>query len=328
MIIDITKLPKKLNEICYFKKGEVGTTIYNYSSKNKADVVIIKLEETQIDRDFAILGTTLDMTRKLAPVKSVEIKDEQFIIKSAKGTFKGKLLSETLPMYNLSVKNEIKANLKALKVLSGFTSINGRKPILDGINLKSDGTMVATDSFKLARYKNIETVQNQDSITIPKTFVDLIKSEITDEEVILKYNDNTVILEKDNITYVSGLLAGAYPSVDRLFQPSSLTIEYDTHTLKEVISLSKNVGIDNNGEKYLSLTFDSGKIIAEGVSTFETNIDDNKEEYTFTIQADVLELVLNNINDETIQIGYTAYNKPLQIENNNIDYLLLPIVNK
>lgn len=326
MNIDITKLPKKLNEICYFKKEETGTTIYNYSNKNKADVVIIKLEDTEIENNFAILGSTLDMVRKLNPVKSVEIKEEQFIIKSAKGTFKGKLLNETLPLYNLSVKNEIKANLKALKVLSGFTATNDRKPILEGINLKSDGTMVATDSFKLARYKSVEKVDTEDNITIPKTFVDLIKSEITDDEVVLKYNDNTVILEKENITYVSGLLAGVYPSVDRLFNPSSLTIEYDTHALKEAISLSKNVGIDNNGEKYLSLTFENGKIVAEGVSTFETNIDDNKEEYRFTIQADVLELVLNNITDEITRIGYTAYNRPLNIESNSIEYLLLPIV--
>ena len=324
--IDITKLPKKINEIAYFKKSENGTTIYNYSSKNKNDMVIIKLEECEIEKDFAINGSTLEMVRKLQPLTSLELENDKLVIKSKKGTFKGALISETMFSPNTDLEKGIKVNLKALKVLSAFTSNNDKKPILAGINIKADGTMAATDSFKLARYLSVETVKTNDNITIPKTFIDLIKTEIDEEEITLKYNDKIVALEKDNITFISSLIAGNYPDVSRIFRPSEFKIVYETETLKEAINLAKNVGINNNGEKYLSLLFDNGKLVAQGTSTYETIINDKEDnKYKFVLSAESLELVLNNITNENVEIGYISNNQPIQIEDNGIEYIVLPI---
>lgn len=326
MIIDITKLPKKINEIAYFKKCENGSTIYNYSKKSKDSVVMIELEDTEIERDFAIAGTTLEMVRKLKPVDSIELEGNKFVIKSKKGTFKGGLLDETLVMLNTAITGTIKVNLKALKILSEFVSDNDKKPILTGVNIKVDGTMVATDSFKLARYLRVETVKTNDEITIPKAFVDLIKNEITTDEVELSYNNSTVLLKVDNITYVSNLLAGNYPDVSRIFTNSAMQITFDVERLRESIDLAKNVGIAVGGEKYLPLTFDNGNLIANGVSIYETTLSETiPSEYNFTLSIEAIELVLKNIENNTINLGYNSDTKPIQINDNGIEYIVLPI---
>ncbi len=330
MIIDITKLPKKINEIAYFKKNENGSIIYNYSKKSKDSVVMIELEDTEIEKDFAIAGTTLEMVRKLKPVDSVELDGNKFVIKSKKGTFKGSLLDETLVMLNTTITGTIKVNLKALKILSEFVSDNDKKPILTGVNIFNDGTMVATDSFKLARYLGNTTIAVESNITIPKAFVDLIKNEITTDEVELSYNNSTVLLKVDNITYVSNLLAGAYPDVRRIFTTSDKEIIFDTESLKENIDLAKNVGISEGGEKFLPLTFDNGNLIADGISLYETNLLTlTNEEYNFTLSIDAIDLVLRHIENKEVYFGFIADNKPIQIKDNGIEYVILPIkVNK
>ena len=326
MIIDINKLPKKINEVCCFKKQDNGSIIYNYSSKNRDSMVIIELSECEIEKDFAIAGTTLEMVRKLKPVDSIELEGNKFVIKSKKGTFKGSLLNETPSILNTNLQNTLKVNLKALKVLSEFVSDNDKKPVLTGVNIANNGTMVATDSYKLARFLGDAAIQVENNITIPKTFIDLIKNEVDDEEVALSYNNTTVILKVDNITYVSNLLAGNYPDVSRIFTNSAMQITFDVERLRESIDLAKNVGIAVGGEKYLPLTFDNGNLIANGVSIYETTLSETiPSEYNFTLSIEAIELVLKNIENNTINLGYNSDTKPIQINDNGIEYIVLPI---
>lgn len=322
--IDITKLPKKLNEVCYFKKCENGVKIYNYSNKNKDLMTIIELE-CEIEQDFAIAGSTLEMVRKLNPAVA-DIVGNEFVIESKKATFKGKLLETNLLIPNTKANDDIWVNVKALKVLSEFTSENDKKPVLCGINVKTDGTMVATDSFKLARYKSDRICKEDANITIPKTFVDLIKNEAEEENIVLSYNNNSVIFKKDNITYVSTLIAGAYPNVDRIFTNSyRQSIELNTLILKESVNLARNVGLENIKEKYLPLTFENGTLKANGTDYFETMISDKNDEYLFVLASTSFELVLKNIVSETLHINYTSDSAPLEIVESGIEYILLPM---
>ena len=325
MIIDITKLPKKLNDICYFKKQEKGVKIYNYSAKAKDTMMIIELEECEIEKDFAITGATLEMVRKLSPTKKLEILNNKLVITSDKGTYKGTIIDEILSLPNTSVLNSVKVNLKALKVLSEFVADNDKKPVLCGVNIKSDGTMVATDSFKLARYLSVETTRDNGNIIIPKNFIDLIKNE-ADEEIELSYNMSCVIYTKENITYISNLIGGNYPNVDRLFSEGNLKIDYEMDILKQALDLSRNVGIEAGKDRYLPLVFENGKLIANGVNEFETILnEDNKLTYKFALNIDSLDIVIKNIDSDKVLIDYTADNKPLFVKDNGIEYILLPI---
>lgn len=323
--IDITKLPKKLNEVCYFKKQENGVKIYNYSNKNKDAITIIELD-CEIERDFAVSGSTLEMVRKLAPA-TVELKENKLVIKGKKGTFKGSLIEQQVLVPNTNLENTIKVNVKALKVLSEFVADNEKKPVLCGVNITSNGTMVATDSFKLARYLSSNSQNEDASITIPKAFVDLIKNEITEDEVELSYNSNSVIFKKDNITYVSTLIAGAYPNVERIFVNNFVeNITFNVDALKENIDLAKNVGLIDGKEKYLPITFENGTLKANGTDYYEsTLIENNDNDYRFTLASTPLELVLKNIESQEITIQYATDSKPLEIKDSGIEYILLPI---
>lgn len=325
MRIDITKLPKKINEVCLFKKnpnGE-GSIIYNYAQKNKDQLTIVELDDCEIENEFAVGGGALEMIRKLHPVKSIEIEDNQMVITSSKSKYKAKLLSDSVMLPNLDTTNTVSINLRALKVLSNFTAQSDKRPVFKGINIASNGNMVATDSYKLARYKVSEDAP-ESNITIPTYFVELIKNEIDDENYDISYNKNTVILKKDNISYISSIIAGDYPNVDRVFPTSfEQTIDFNTNDLKSAFSIIKGVG--QTDSTYIELAFKNGKLTASGVNTFECDMGDETKDYSFIISDTNFESVLKNITNETISILYNAPVKPIEIIDNNIEYIVLPI---
>lgn len=82
MILDINLLPKKLNEINYFKKTDDGCEIYSYNERidTRNEVIVIKLD-SEIENDFCVDSKALEMVKTLSPCE-IEITDKSFIIKS------------------------------------------------------------------------------------------------------------------------------------------------------------------------------------------------------------------------------------------------------
>ena len=224
-----------------------------------------------------------------------------------------------------------RADLSRLKIASKFCANSDKKPILTGVNVNSNGDINATDSFVAYRYVNEAKVENVlYTNTIPSDFIDFI-SKITNENFInIEFNNNTCMVTIDNIKYINNLLEGNYPNLSRIFESKSTAnvIEFFTDELKEKVEIAKNVGANKDMPIYM--TFENDTFVANGSNDFSgklSNIlDSDLFDYKFTISLDYLSDVLNSISDsEKISFYFTGSVRPIFLEDNGNEFLILPV---
>lgn len=331
MILDINKLPKKFNEFNYFEKNEngVGCTLYSYSIKSNM-IIVCELDNFEIENSFCVDNKALEMLKVLSPIDEIVV-NKNFIIKSKKGSYKAKLIENNMfrkPTMNFQYG--FKADLSRLKIASKFCAKTDKKPILTGVNVNSNGDINATDSFVAYRYVNGENVGVEIvSITIPSDFIDFI-SKITNENTInIDFNNNICMIQIDNIKYINNLLEGNYPNLSRIFESkySASLFEFNINELKEKVEIAKNVGANKDMPIYITIANDT--FIANGNNDFsgELNVVNNDRfEYTFTISLDYLSDVLVCLKDnEKMELRYNGSVRPIFIEENGNEFLILPV---
>lgn len=156
------------------------------------------------------------------------VEDNQFVIRTPKGTYKLNLLNEQdYPSIDFKrLENEINISTKNLKDIIKYTyfscSTNERRPILTGINFQIENdslVAVSTDSFRLSQMKtNIrDTKEEKINFTFPKNSLIVLEkliSKTKEEDITLLYgNSNEILINVDNTLYKTRMLSGAYPSV-------------------------------------------------------------------------------------------------------------------
>lgn len=333
MILDVKKLPKKIGEINQFVKNEnsSGCTLYSYSIKGQMSIVCL-IDDFEIEENFAVDNKTLEMVKILSPITDVIVDGKTFTIKSSKGNYKAKLLQNRLfEKPNINFDLSFKTDLKRLKIASEFCSKNDKKPILTGVNVNSNGDINATDSFVAYRYVNKENVgKSCYTITIPSEFIDFVSKVVDEKEVVIKFNNNICAVEVGNIIYVNRLLNGNYPSLSKIFEirNNAENINFDINDLKEKVAIAKNVG--EQKDKPIFLTFNNGLLLANGENDFSSSLTNSNQKtcnnYEFTISLNNFATVLNNIIDnDKITIDYIDSVRPLFVEDNENEFLILPI---
>ena len=332
MFIDITKLPAKLNELNYFKKNidKKGTTIYSYSLKNQITIVC-ELDELEIENDFCIDSKTIDMIRLLSPIKEIVI-DKDFTIKSKKGNYKTKLISSNLMLDFLNLKYEktLNVNFEKLKNASQFVAKDNKRPILTGVNVTDLGDIIATNSFISFRYVNKEMIHipRERSITIPSSFIDFIAKLSDSETITINFNRNNCMVQLDNVKYITNLLEGNYPSLDKIYATKIQydEIVFDANDLKEKFFIAKEVGQDKNNE-IIFFSLENDKLVSKGVNDFEAILKPLKNEvdYKFTVSLEYLNIIINNLKENTINVLYKQSDKPIFFLDNDNEFLILPM---
>lgn len=332
MNLDINKLPKKYNEFNYFEKNENGgCTMYSYGLKSDM-VIVCELDDFEIEKDFCIDSKALDMLKILNPINEI-IVDKTFVIKSKKGKYVGKLIeNSSFNKPKMYFENSFNADFMRLKIASSFCSNSDKRPILTGVNVNSNGDINATDSFVAYRYINKENIgKTCYTITIPKDFVDFISKNVDiKDEITINFNYNTCMIKVDNIMYINNLLVGNYPSLSKVFETKNGAnkIKFLVDEFKEKVSIAKNIGANKDMPIYI--TFENDKFEAYGNNDFSgelENISDYKGfDYRFTISLDYLGDILSYLkDDEKITLHYVGNIKPIFFEENENEFLILPI---
>lgn len=317
------KLPSKVNEINLFKKENKGCTLYSYSVKNLITIVA-ELPEFEIPFDFYVDDKAINMLNLLAPIKSVDIDNVCMTIKGAKGNYKARFIEGNITLPNLDLENKTTLDMYRLKIANRFTSNKETRPILTGVNIKSNGDIYATDSYMAYRYKSgVEAVELSE-ITIPRTFVDFISSLFT-ENVELRFNSSSCLVKKDNVYYISRLLDGKYPDVERIFNnvKDGNKVVFDLEDLNEKLNIASV--LDFNGD-YSVINFKNNTIKVRTENPYDAEIavkSDN--DYEFNIALQRLKAVLININSNELKINYEGMLKQLYIEENGNEFILLPV---
>lgn len=305
MVLDTNLLPKKLNDINYFKKVEDGCEIYSYASNvaQRNDVVVVKLD-TQIEKDFCVDSKALEMVRALQPA-DITITDKSFIIKSTngKGKFTSRLLSEEL--FDLSsneLLNEINVDMDKLVKASQYVSKNDKKPILTGVRVDSEGNIYASDSFKA--YFHVPHKLSTEGITIPIAFINLTKSLLNDiKDININYNNNILMVENNNIKLYGKLIDGNYPNMEKIISniQYAKNVEFDYDELLDRLSIASNVGSDEDKKTIVCLS--QNKIEALGDDNYEAEINfDNSNEFSVKMQLELLNQALKTINKPILKV--------------------------
>lgn len=326
----IKLLPKKVNEYNYFKKEEKGCTLISFSEK-KRNVIECKLEEFEIEQDFCIDDKALNMLVSLQPINSIKV-DNLFIIKSKKGTYKAKLLDKKPINIVKNFEHKVVVESNRLLKASKFVSDNDSRPILCGVCITENGDLYASDSYKAYRYLASGVAsENCSSIVVLKDFIELICKEC-DENIEIEYNSNMCCVTQNNISYISPLIEGKFPKIDSLYNIKSKgnKLVFDLQDFLDKLNIAKQVGNDLSN-KNIALLFENNKLTAIGDDEFEADLVNIREnfDYSFTLVFSNFANIISCIdqNEKFIEMSYIESVKPIFIEDNKNEILVLPIRN-
>ncbi len=329
MLIDHNKLPKKLNEVNYFKKEEQGATLYSFEQTSK-EVIVVSFKEMEIQEDFCVNANALEMVGILSPCE-IEIKDDNFVIKSKKGIYKSALLDSPLITLNQNYTNEITVDLDRLKIASKFcdTKATNTKISLKGVCVDSNGNIYASDAYIAYRYLNPDPKENDNAsqIVIPSSLIDFIYKTMRNIEnklVTIKYNQRNCLVDFGDTKIISALIDSAFPDLNRTFSKyvDGYVLELDTKDFKDKISIAEKVGKIEESQIVLS----NDKMLAEGTSNYKCVLNANNEvEYQVRLSLKNLSTVMGFVNEEKTKLIYSDSLKPLVVKDSGVDYLILPI---
>lgn len=186
---------------------------------------------------------------------------------------------------------------------------NSNMPILEGINLISDGTyleMTTTNTTLIAHYKKKVKAPEMNITLARKSLINSARFVKDDEKVSLQLCDDTRFIVKiDETSYHMPLLAGKYPALRDIIPKSDFPLEF-TIEREEIIGVLDRATamLDTKG----ILHFEKGKVILSGKTE-----DSDFSEYIMTkLQGDAKSVrvdlrrmldVVKNIDAENITVG-------------------------
>lgn len=324
MILNIKELPKnKLLENNTF----IGNEFYSYD-KDITLCIKAKLSIDLGEEAFSVDSNTMKML--FACVNpDITIKGNQFIIKDGKKKYTAKIDRVSVPQFNLNDLKELEVDAKKLKLARKFTSSNDARPILTSVNVCSNGLIQASDTHVVYVHKidNNLTNENNFSINIPNTFIDLIQEE---KNIVLKTNGNLITYTHENNTYISKLIAGTFPELSKLTTyESTKEITFNKAELKECLKLVNNVGVDTNSKNSIIVELENDTLTTYGFNTFSSELDVKRDfDYDISFAPQFLNLLVETCEEDKIKVYYQDTRKPLiRVINNEEVLLFAPIIN-
>ena len=326
-MLQVEKLPKKLNEINYFQKNVLtrGCTMYSVSKKNDITIVV-QMEEFEIEKDFCVNSHTLEMCKLLAPLEKVEIKNGTFNVKSKKGKYKSNTIEHILSIPNKDFEIKATVDFDKLLLAKKFTSSNDTRPVLNGININSKGEIIGTDSFFVYRVTT-SNVTNGINVIIPQKFIDFVAKEFSGEVTMYLGKLSCMLINEQGVRYITRLIAGDFPNVEPIYvgkqRCNDIVLDFEDFISK--YNLAKEVS--KNDFELATIEFTNGRIKVHGENEFETEIITECDfEFGFVLAISKFDTIVSSLEkEEKLVFKYFENNQPIYIDNANNEYIILPI---
>ncbi|MYL35468.1 DNA polymerase III subunit beta [Pontibacillus yanchengensis] len=329
---------------------ELLATDSNSSIRVAGDEVV----ETDEDVTFWVPLMFVDMMKKLPKGDVVlDIQDSKVDIKVKKSSYSiatsdasefPKKSFETLAKSFTINGDQLSESLKA--VLHSI-AVSETRPILTGVQLKSDGNginVAATDSHRLFvhRIKLDEEIDQIDNLVLPGVAVkEMIKLCEGEGDMKIEYEDAVFKLSTENMTYSTRLLDGSYPPIDRLI-PKEFEAEAVIHREECIQAIERVKTAVGKEKKTISIKLNGGTLPTLSVKANsditnvneELFIDDVSAEFEFGINFHYLQECLKSIQTKEIRFKSSGQNKPIIVrpvneesENEGYDQfgLILPV---
>lgn len=315
MKINTKELSKtKSMAINLFKDNKV----YSLNSNNSELVVISELSNVTFDKSFAIDNKAIDLIKRFEE-PDLELDGTILVVKNGKVKFKIETFAYELPQFDLTNMQKCEVDLNILKTARKFTSKKDTRPVLTAVNLIENGNVYATDSYGLYRYEktNSENDFTLKSINIPNTFIDLLEKTSDDSSNIeLLFNDKCILVINNNIKYISRLIVGTFPNVNRVLNAhfnQHLTIDFSE--LKENIALADVIGTSKENNDNIVCRFKNEKLKCYGACEFETEFEtiNYSSDFEFSVVIDLVKLLLSCIdkNQSEITLEFEGGRNPI-----------------
>lgn len=272
-------------------------------------------------------------------------------IKTGKHEFVLKTLSfESFPklpkIEGVDVKIDRNIFLGGLKSVVYSVAKSEIKPEISGVFIRFNGTelvFVATDAYRLAEKKYIiENELPEMSFIIPeKNIKEILRiMDNSDKELSQKTNKsdlnlviskNSVQIQEENTFVVTRLIEGNFPNYTQII-PSN-PVSFSVYLKEDLIKSLRLVGLFSDKTNQIMLNVEEGGTSMEASNN---EVGNTKESINSTLKGDIFSVKLNskyleeflqNINDQSVVLKFTAQNKAILVQglqDANYTYLLMP----
>lgn len=212
------------------------------------------------------------------------------------------------------------------------------RPVLTGVNFKSDGSqlnVVATDSYRLAKKRLNMSINNQFDITIPaKSISEVIKIIDNEETVKMAISNNKVQFIVNGTTIQTRLIDGLYPDTSRLI-PTDFSSQLIIDSKDILNAIDRASLIKNDGISIVKLSVNQHELI---ISSSSQEIGSSTEKLeNFQYEGEPFEIsfsgkyafdAIRALNSIEIMIKFTEKMKPFIItstSDDSVTQLILPV---
>ena len=232
----------------------------------------------------------------------------------------GRAKIKTLPNRPVNVNknfdNGVIIKIDDLKEAARYISNNQTKSVLCGVCVNQEGSIAATDSFKVYFLDN---GGNFDKSVI-------LEGNLTKEickysgDCHISYNENTIKATVSGAVIYGRIIVGRYPDIRRILALSEFSKQenFDINKLKDIIEVGKLVG-DN-----VKVDIHDNTITFEGDNEYTSSFDGNFKVY---MTLEFLNLVVNFLSDanDDYSFYYIDEAKPLKFVKGNKNIVVLPL---
>lgn len=277
------------------------------------------VEETIIDYNFENPFCLDESSYKLFQAlnkKNVKLENGVLVV----GRSKLKLLNSKPPLFSKEFNSCFKLNINKLKEASKFVSKSDERPSLTGVFISDNGSILATDSFKIYCYRE-ENSDIKNGVTITS---DLVKElcKYNGEECDMYFNNQVASVKVNENTTITGrLINGNYPILNSLLAfGNKEPLIFDQDKLGDIIKLgdllkgeSRKIVFNNNT---VTIT-DFENLGDEIVEELETNLEE-----LLCLSFENLKIIMNVLG-KNCSVYIENSKKPITFTNENDDTLCI-----
>jgi len=235
--------------------------------------------------------------------------------------------------------NDFRDDLNRTKLFSARDEL---RPVMQCVNVNTND-IVATDGLSLYKKVFNHKCDNEFSLNIPISFINVLPKLKIDKPAEIKFTDKNIFINIGSLDLFCALIPGhypAYPSVIPDYDSPGLTaLSFSFDTLKQSISEALLFGNKATGSVTFLATESKLTILSEDVD-FKTKykdefnhnglenfkIDENTPTFKFNLNSSILLKVLNSINNvDELTMKSFGPEKAFVMKNNDEIYLIMPL---
>lgn len=290
-----------------------------------------------------------DIIRKLDNeiINIEEVVDSQLLITTNNSNFKlncnnvSEFPNLDLEFTNNPLKIDNKTFKQTINQTIFSTSNQESRPILTGINFKSNGNLLectATDSYRLSRkqLKLNDNIEDFDIVVPAKNLIEVVRMiKDNNDSLELHIFPNKIIFKFDNIIVMSRLINGNYPDTNKLI-PKEFNLKVKVNLNKLYNAIDRASLLTNEEEKNIIKLETKGDLaiitsnipeignVEEKISIQKEKEDDIQISFSSKFMMEAIKI----FEEEEIMLCFNSEIQPIivtNVDNSELLQLILPI---